>query len=170
MPSARPPSASATGRDAVLLRLLYVAGVRVSEAVGLLWVARPRWWEQRGADDPRQRAQDAPRLDHRPAGIRSIGATPPGVGGLPRVRVQDWTRAPSIHPTLRRWSAAPRRTPGSTGRSPRHWLRHAHASAALDRGAPVHLVQAILGHASLTTTSRYVHARPGDGSTRYLAA
>ena len=26
-----------------------------------------------------------------------------------------------------------------------HWLRHAHASHALDRGAPIHLVQATLG-------------------------
>jgi site-specific recombinase XerD len=49
-----------------------------------------------------------------------------------------------------------------------HWLRHAHVSHALDRGAPVHLVQATVGHASLTTTSRYAHARPGDSSARYL--
>ncbi len=41
-----------------------------------------------------------------------------------------------------------------------HWLRHSHASHALDRGAPIHLVQATLGHASLATTSRYTHARP----------
>ena len=49
-----------------------------------------------------------------------------------------------------------------------HWLRHAHASHALDRGAPVHLVQQTLGHASLATTSRYTHARPGDSSARFL--
>jgi len=49
-----------------------------------------------------------------------------------------------------------------------HWLRHAHASHALDRGAPISLVREGLGHASLATTSRYTHARPGDGSGRYL--
>ena len=49
-----------------------------------------------------------------------------------------------------------------------HWLRHAHASHALDRGAPIHLVQATLGHASITTTGRYLHARPNDSSSRYL--
>ena len=37
-----------------------------------------------------------------------------------------------------------------------HWLRHAHASHALDRGAPIHLVQATLGHASVSTTGRYL--------------
>jgi integrase/recombinase XerD len=50
-----------------------------------------------------------------------------------------------------------------------HWLRHAHASHALDRGAPVHLVAASLGHASIATTGRYAHARPSDSSSRYLA-
>lgn len=49
-----------------------------------------------------------------------------------------------------------------------HWLRHAHASHALDRGAPIHLVQTTLGHASITTTGRYLHARPSDSSSRFL--
>jgi hypothetical protein len=37
-----------------------------------------------------------------------------------------------------------------------HWLRHAHASHAIDNGAP------ITGHADLKTTSVYAHARPGE--------
>jgi integrase/recombinase XerD len=49
-----------------------------------------------------------------------------------------------------------------------HWMRHAHASHALDRGAPIHLVQATLGHSSVATTGRYLHARPTDSSSRYL--
>lgn len=49
-----------------------------------------------------------------------------------------------------------------------HWLRHAHASHALDRGAPIHLVQATLGHSSVATTGKYLHARPTDSSSRYL--
>lgn len=49
-----------------------------------------------------------------------------------------------------------------------HWMRHAHASHALDRGAPIHLVQATLGHSSVATTGRYLHARPADSSSRYL--
>jgi site-specific recombinase XerD len=49
-----------------------------------------------------------------------------------------------------------------------HWLRHAHASHSLDRGAPIHLVQSTLGHASVATTGRYLHARPTDSSSRYL--
>jgi len=51
-----------------------------------------------------------------------------------------------------------------------HWLRHAHASHALDRGCPAHLLQHTLGHSSLSTTSLYAHARPSDSSSRYLAS
>ena len=57
---------------------------------------------------------------------------------------------------------------GLTQRVSPHWLRHAHASHALDRGAPIHLVQSTLGHASITTTGRYLHARPKDSSSRFL--
>ena len=50
-----------------------------------------------------------------------------------------------------------------------HWLRHAHASHALDRGCPVHVLQAQLGHASLGTTTIYAHVNGGESSGQYLA-
>lgn len=50
-----------------------------------------------------------------------------------------------------------------------HWLRHGHASHSLDRGAPIHLVSQSLGHASVATTSRYLHAKPSDCSSLYLS-
>jgi len=50
-----------------------------------------------------------------------------------------------------------------------HWLRHAHASHALEAGAPIHLVQTTLGHSSIATTGLYLHARPSDSSARYLS-
>jgi integrase/recombinase XerD len=49
-----------------------------------------------------------------------------------------------------------------------HWLRHSHATHALDNGASIHLVQATLRHTSVATTSAYLHARPGDSSARFL--
>ena len=49
-----------------------------------------------------------------------------------------------------------------------HWLRHAHATHALDNGCPIHLLSSSLGHQSVATTSRYLHARPGAGSLQYL--
>jgi integrase/recombinase XerD len=42
---------------------------------------------------------------------------------------------------------------GLEGKVSPHWLRHSHATHALERDAPIHLVQA--------TTGRYLHARLG---------
>ena len=67
-----------------------------------------------------------------------------------------------MQPKRQGWSAKPLK-------SAPHWLRHAHASHALDHGAPIHLVQATLGHSSVATTSLYLHARPGDSSARFLS-
>jgi integrase/recombinase XerD len=41
-----------------------------------------------------------------------------------------------------------------------HWLRHAHGSHAIERGASLPEVQATLGHGNIATTSGYLHARP----------
>jgi hypothetical protein len=55
-----------------------------------------------------------------------------------------------------------------------HWLRHVHASHAIDRGATLPEVQTTLGHGNIATTSGYPHARPerecffdeGEGNER----
>jgi integrase/recombinase XerD len=49
-----------------------------------------------------------------------------------------------------------------------HWLRHAFATHAIERGAPVHIVSQDLGHASVAPTTRYMHARPGTGAAAWL--
>lgn len=48
-----------------------------------------------------------------------------------------------------------------------HWLRHAHASHALARGASLADVKDMLGHTNVATTSAYLHARP-DRSSAYV--
>jgi len=69
---------------------------------------------------------------------------------------------------VRRIVYAAARKAGLEQRVSPHWMRHAHASHALDRSAPIHLVQATLGHASVATTGRYLHARPAESSSLYL--
>jgi integrase/recombinase XerD len=49
-----------------------------------------------------------------------------------------------------------------------HWLRHAHASHALDNGASIAVVKETLGHESIETTAGYTHVRPGVSSAQFL--
>lgn len=49
-----------------------------------------------------------------------------------------------------------------------HWMRHSHASHALDRGASLAAVRDGLGHASIATTGKYLHAKPGEGSASFI--
>ncbi|MEP6519951.1 tyrosine-type recombinase/integrase [Microcoleus vaginatus] len=57
---------------------------------------------------------------------------------------------------------------GLSEKASAHWLRHCHASHALNNGAPIHLLSQTLGHASVATTSKYLHAKPNDSSGLYL--
>jgi integrase/recombinase XerD len=49
-----------------------------------------------------------------------------------------------------------------------HWMRHAHATHAMEKGAPLRLIQETLGHADLRTPSRYQHVRPDASSSQFL--
>ena len=51
-------------------------------------------------------------------------------------------------------------------RATAHWLRHTHGTHALDRGVPLTVVRDNLGHASIQTTSLYVHK---DADERFQA-
>ena len=152
-------------RNRALLRLLYGAGLRVSELCALTW-------------------RDAQDRD----GAGQI--TVMGKGGKTRavlLSTDTWRELGTLRGAddapvfpsrnvghldpsqVRRIVKAAARRAGITAPVSPHWLRHAHASHALDRGCPIHLVQATLGHASVATTGRYLHARPTDSSSRYLA-
>jgi integrase/recombinase XerD len=49
-----------------------------------------------------------------------------------------------------------------------HWLRHAHGSHAIERGAGLPEVQATLGRDNIATTNGYLHARPDSSSGLHL--
>ncbi len=67
------------------------------------------------------------------------------------------TRDMLKHPFERLCKAAevPRITP--------HDMRHSYASLLVSRGAPLNLVQQLLGHVDIQTTLRYAHLAPKDG-------
>ena len=156
-------------RNQALLQFLYYTGARVAEACGMEW----RDLQDLEGDRPvvaihgkggRTRHVALP-LDCARALAQLQPADPDPEGPVFRTRAGK---------ALVRWAAtqivktAAARA-GLTDRVSPHWLRHAHASHALDRGAAVHVVQHTLGHASLATTTRYVHVQPGESSGHSLA-
>ena len=154
--------AAKPGRDRLLLEVGYFGGLRVSELVGLTWAQVIRrdsgeaQLEVVGKGDKVRQvlipAVIAARL------FASRGDAPASAPVFESVRPDRQGR--QLHRQVRgqaRWRQIPPL-----------WLRHAHASHAIDNGAPITLVSATLGHADLKTTSVYAHARPGESSGRYL--
>jgi integrase/recombinase XerD len=155
--------AAPSKRDRVLLETLYAAGLRVSEVVALTWAdVLPR-------DDRVQLS-----ITGKGGFVRQVllpdvvsrsllslrgdaGTTDPvfpsrkGGGRLTERAVNDMVKR------------AAKRAGINEGVSP-HWLRHAHGSHAIDRGASLPEVQATLGHGNVSTTSAYLHARPDTSS------
>ena len=154
-------------RNHALLRLLYATGGRVSEIVALTW-----------AD-----IQENPRGGQ---------VTLYGKGGKTRVAVVSAvtyrelldlrgeaaddapvfvsrTGGGHLHPSqVHRIVRAAAERAGINGNVSPHWLRHSHASHALDRGANIAVVKDTLGHSSIAVTNAYLHAKPGDSSGLHL--
>ncbi len=155
-------------RNRTMLRLLYGGGLRVSELCGL----RSRNLQAR--DDAGQVTVlgkgHKTRAVLLPASLWSdLQSLIPDDAEPGAPVFLSRKRSPlSVTQAWRVVRAAAKRIGLAVDVSP-HWLRHAHASHALDRGAPIHLVQQTLGHGSVATTGAYLHARPGDSSSRYLS-
>jgi integrase/recombinase XerD len=154
-------------RDHAFVRLAYVSGARVDELVRLDWEhihtataggasltlhgkgskTRHVWITQGTADELAELG-------------RGLQAT---TGAVFRNR---FGKRLAVRDAERLVEAAAARA--GLGKVSPHWLRHSHSTHALERGAPIHQVAADLGHSSVATTSRYLHARPGTGSARWL--
>lgn len=149
-------------RDEVLLKTLYAGGLRVSELVALSWadVIDRDTRIQLSVTGKGGRVRQVLLPESVSTAILALrndaGANDPIFASRKGGRLSE--RA--VNYMLKR--AAERA--GITGAISPHWLRHAHGSHALDRGATLAEVQTTLGHANVATTSGYLHARPDTSS------
>jgi integrase/recombinase XerD len=150
-------AAALAQRDSALLEMLYAAGLRVSEVIGVKLedlklelghvLVRGKGDKERLVPLGRS-AQDAVR-SYLEDGRRSLlrGKVSPllfvrrGAGRLTRQRVWQMVSAAS--------AAARHASP--------HMLRHSCATHMVENGADLRTVQTILGHADISTTQVYTH-------------
>jgi site-specific recombinase XerD len=160
-------ASAASDRDRILFRLLYFTGIRVSELCGLRW------------RDFRTRSTGVEVVvTGKGSRVRTLPVSPGLWKELCAYGVTNADSGAPVFPSRTgraldrsRVRTLIRRVADGAGLglpvSP-HWLRHSHATHALDRGAPLPLLQRSLGHASLATTAQYLHVRAAKASSDYL--
>lgn len=156
-------------RNQALLALLYYAGLRVSELCSLQW----RHVKERPEKETGQLSifgkGDKARtvLLNRKAWNTLAGLYDNEESTEPVFRSRE---GGALHRSqVYRIVRAAAERAGVEGNVSPHWLRHAHATHALERGAPIPLVRDTLGHKDERTTGKYLHARPDTSSAEYLA-
>jgi integrase/recombinase XerD len=156
-----PPADEPAGiRDRAILELLYGCGLRVSELVGLdtdrvdlphqqVRVIGKGNKERRVpmGDEARERLQ---RYRSGPRSAWTAGKPTPAV--FVSQRGKRLTRE-SVWRLVKRWT----RAAGVRERVTPHTFRHSFATHLLEGGADLRVVQALLGHASISTTQLYTH-------------
>ena len=155
-------------RDRVLLRVLYASAGRVSEVVAL------KWRDVRENGDSGQVT-----LFGKGGDTRVVKLSTATWKELQAIRAGDADEDAPVFVSqkggsldqsqINRIVKAAGKRAGITGSVSPHWLRHSHASHALERGASVALVRDTLGHSSVAITSKYLHAKPGESSALHLA-
>ncbi|MCC0179681.1 tyrosine-type recombinase/integrase [Waterburya agarophytonicola K14] len=153
-------------RDRLMLLLMYGCGLRVSEVVGLTW------------NDFKKHGDGGKVTVFGKGSKTRVVIIPDWLW----VRVKEFEKyhrvnqyvfisrnhnkmnRSVVHTMIKR---ACKRS-GIDERASAHWLRHSHASHSLEAGCNLRLLQQSLGHASVTTTERYLHISPDAGSSQFI--
>ncbi len=153
-------------RNKLLLRLLYVSAARISEALALTWKdLTPR---DSGGQVSIYGKGSKTRFVLIPAALwndlqveRKADAEP--VFTSPKSKGKSLNRKSGWYIVKQAVKRA-----GLPWDASCHWLRHAHATHGLKRGASIKLVSATLGHSNVAVTNVYLEVQPGESSSTYL--
>ncbi|MGK7950249.1 MAG: tyrosine-type recombinase/integrase [Xenococcaceae cyanobacterium] len=158
-------NSASNDRDRLILKLIYILGLRISELVGLNWsdfkptsdnvtvtvfgkghktrtllITHQLWSELKQL--PRSARTEAVFLS----------------------RFGNRLERHAIHRLIKKAVTASEINPHTST----HWLRHAHACHSLNNGAGIDLVMKCLGHSSLAVTSRYLHVQPSECTSKFI--
>lgn len=151
-------------RDTMIIRVLYGAGLRASELCslvcgdlnkdGVLNIRQGKGQKQRFVTLGEKLADDLTAYCEGRDSDSPMFQSQKG-GHLTEVQLHRIVKAVAA-------------VAGVNGDVSAHWLRHAHASHALDKGAKVTTIRDTLGHASIATTNKYLHSKKGESSSTVL--
>lgn len=154
-------------RNRAVLIALYATGARVSELTRLEW--RNIKAAQDGAHITLFGKGGKTRTVRVPQAVQeALEAIREGAGEELPVFVSNKGGRLTVSAVWRIVRSAAKRA-GIAGDVSPHWIRHCTASHALDRGCSLAVIKDTLGHASLATSSRYIHAKPTDSAGLHLA-
>jgi len=153
-------------RNKLLLKVLFISGIRVSELCSLCWQDLIERSDGGQMTVLGKGSKTRAVLIPEPLWSELMSYQANAPDDVPLFRGRRKNRP--MHPTtvLRIVRKAAQKAGLHQNVSP-HWMRHAHASIAAEN-APLHVVQQSLGHSSIQTTSRYLHVKPNDCSSKYL--
>ena len=141
-------------RDWAVLLLLYGAGLRIGEAVGLTGAVLPLGQALR-VTGKRDKTRIVPLLPQVRAAIERYVEQVPYATASDQPLFRGARGGPLSPAIIRRSVRSARRTLGLGERTTPHALRHSFATHLLGRGADLRALQELLGHASLSSTQIY---------------
>src|SRR6185503_11160301 len=141
-------------RDYAVLTLLYGAGLRVAEALGLTGAALPLG-EALSVTGKRSKTRIVPLLPAVREAIERYLALCPWPVARDEPLFRGARGGPLRGEIVRRSVARARRALGLSERTTPHALRHSFATHLLAGGADLRSLQELLGHASLSSTQIY---------------
>ena len=141
-------------RDWAVLLLLYGAGLRIGEAIGLTAAILPLG-ETLAVTGKRDKMRTVPLLPQVRAAIENYAAQVPWALS-PREPLFRGAKGGPLSPgVIRKAVRSARGRLGLGDRTTPHALRHSFATHLLGRGADLRALQELLGHASLSSTQVY---------------
>ncbi len=157
--------AAKTERDRLLLTLLYTTGLRASEVCGLNWSGmKPRKSGGQASVVGKGGKERAVLIS------QSLWEQLMSLERSPKTEAVFVSRTgrrldrTMLHKIIKDCAARS----GVNSHVSAHWLRHAHACHSLENGCDIDVLMRSLGHSSLTVTSKYLHARPNEGSSQFI--
>lgn len=141
-------------RDWAVLLLLYGAGLRIGEAMGLMGDVLPLGDTLR-VTGKRGKSRQVPLLPQVRAAIEAYVAVCPYPMAREEMLFRGARGGPLSAALIRRAVQGARGRLGLSDRTTPHALRHSFATHLLGRGADLRSLQELLGHASLSSTQIY---------------